>query len=70
MNFVDNHYADKTWLQLLDLPKSYRDKLKPKVAFFLNCRNVDLSKKVFFELAGLVNDYQLNAKITYDEQGL
>jgi hypothetical protein len=56
---ADNHYAQKTWDQVFELTKKQRETAKRKVAFFLNCKNRDFSRKVFFELAAYVNDCQM-----------
>ena len=56
--YVDQAYIDKTLIQLASLPKENREKLKPKIAFFLNCKKESLSRKVFHEIVGRINDLQ------------
>ena len=60
VEFSDEHYADKTVKQLHDLRGERRDTVYKKMRVVINCmkgKRLGLAKKIFHEIAGMINDF-------------
>lgn len=60
-HWCDEHYANKTWDQGLELNGTHRENFLRKVALVLSSakheRTISFAKKVYHEIAGMVNDF-------------
>lgn len=69
---VDEHYAAKTWEQGLDLPRDNKNEFARKVNVMLNSAKhqatIGFAKKMFHEIAGMVNDFGDMARHLSDEE--